>query len=357
MKPRVLFVGRARYRLPLSDSLRLKWDAVGDAVDFRVVAASANGGSGDERFRLRPRSKLDGVGFWLTLPWRLHRETSSFRPDAIVAQSPYEAAAALVAHTGVPIVVEVHGDWRTYMRLYGRPVRRLLARLADAVGTWAVRRATKVRAVSPYTSALVREVGREPAAEFPAYMDLRPFAVPPRPLPAEPTALFVGVLERYKNIDGLAAAWRLVRGRLPEARLRIVGDGTRRDIARALVAEGLASWEPRLTTEQVAQAMDDASFVVLPSRSEGMGRVVIEAFLRGRAVLGSRVGGIENLVADGVNGLLVEPEPRSLADGLIKLLEDRATLERLSAAARAAGQAWLVTPDAYAESIRSIVST
>ena len=48
--------------------------------------------------------------------------------------------------------------------------------------------------------------------------------------------------------------------------------------------------------------------LVLPSRHEGLGRVVIEAFARGRGVVASRAGGILDLVDDGVQGLLVDPE-------------------------------------------------
>ena len=187
MKPAVIFAGRTRYRLPLSQTLARKWDALGEVLDVRVVASSADGSSGDETFRLRPRTALDGPRFWLTLPWRLRREVAAARPAAIVAQSPFEAAAALVARTGVPVIVELHGDWRTFARLYGSPLRRVGARAVDAVGTWAVRDADEVRAVSPYTARLAREVGREPAAEFPAFMDLDPFLGPVRPLPEHRT--------------------------------------------------------------------------------------------------------------------------------------------------------------------------
>jgi len=96
---------------------------------------------------------------------------------------------------------------------------------------------------------------------------------------------------------------------------------------------------------------------VLPSRSEGIGRVVIEAFLRGRPVIGSAVGGIRDLVADGENGLLVEPQPEAIAEALVRLLGDREELERLAAGARRAGEAWLVAPEEYARRLRELVSS
>jgi glycosyltransferase involved in cell wall biosynthesis len=176
-----------------------------------------------------------------------------------------------------------------------------------------------------------------------------------RPLPEQPVVLFIGVLEPYKNIDGLAEAWRLARESIPDATLHIVGDGTRHDLARGLVAEGRVSWDRRLDTSEVVQALDEASLLVLPSRSEGMGRVVIESQLRGRPVLGSAVGGIPDLVHDGVDGVLVAPEPHAIAAALVDLLGDRERLLRLAGAARAAGESWLVSPDEYATSVRELV--
>ena len=83
---------------------------------------------------------------------------------------------------------------RTATRLYGSPARRTLSRVADAVAVAALRRADRVRTVSPFTGSLVRELGIEPAAEFPAYMDLEPFTRPPVPLPARPVRGF-GLVE------------------------------------------------------------------------------------------------------------------------------------------------------------------
>jgi 2-deoxystreptamine N-acetyl-D-glucosaminyltransferase/2-deoxystreptamine glucosyltransferase len=362
-RPRVLFVGRTRYRLPLSPSLTQKFDALSAELELRVLGSAVAGSvTKDGTFTLVPPlpGPVDGVAFWLALPLRIAALLREFRPEAIVCQTAYEAAAALLARriARVParIVVEVHGDWRTSTRLYGSPARRVLSRLGDAVAAAALRRADAVRTVSPFTAQLVRDLGVESAADFPAYMELEPFAAEPAPLPEAPTALFVGVLEAYKNIDGLAAAWRLAAPRVPGAVLRVVGKGSRGDVAESLVRMG-ARWDRELTSAEVAQAMDDAWLLVLPSRSEGMGRVLVEAFCRGRGVVGTRAGSIPNLVEDGFSGILVPPgDVDALADALVLVLSDRALAERLAAGARVAAAPWVQSPEEYARRMRELVA-
>jgi glycosyltransferase involved in cell wall biosynthesis len=360
-RPRVLFVGRTRYRLPLSPSLAQKFAALGRELDVHVLASAAPGSAADDAtftlvrpLRLR---RLDGLAFWLALPVRVARLLRRLHPDAVICQTAYDAAATLVARrlAGVParVVVEVHGDWRTSTRLYGSSARRIVSRLADAVAAAAIRRADAVRTVSPFTATLVRDLGVEPAADFPAYMDLEPFLREPVPLPPSPTALFVGVLESYKNIDGLEEAWK----RVHSGSLRIVGKGTRADVAERLVREQGARWDPVLSTAEVAEAMDEAWVVVLPSRSEGMGRVLVEAFCRGRGVVGTNAGSIPDLVEDGVAGILVAPDaPEELARALERVLSDRTLAERLAEGARASAAPWLQTPDEYARAVRDLVA-
>jgi len=364
-RPRVLFVGRTRYRLPLSRSLAQKFEALGGELDVRVLASALPGSApGDRTFTLVPPfrvRRLDGLAFWLALPSRTARLLREFRPDAVVCQTAYDAAAALLARriARVParIVVEVHGDWRTSTRLYGASARRLVGKLGDSVAAAALRRADAVRTVSPFTAGLVRELGLEPAADFPAFMDIEPFVGPAVPLPSEPAALFVGVLEAYKNVDGLARAWRLAAPRVPNASLRLIGKGTRADVAEALVREHGARWDRELPSGAVAAALDDAWVLVLPSRSEGMGRVLVEAFCRGRGIVGTRAGSIPDLVADGVSGVLVEPDdPAALADALVRVLSDRALASQLGAGARAAAGPWLQTPAEYARRMRVLVT-
>jgi glycosyltransferase involved in cell wall biosynthesis len=360
VKPRVLFVSR-RVQLPLSPSLARKWDAVGRELDFRVVA----GGDGrNERFHLaRTLPALDGPAFFAALPVRIARELRSFRPQVVLAQGAHEAAAALAARrlAGVEtaVIADLHGDWRAPTRLYGSRLRTALNPVADRVALTGLRNADGIRTITGYTTSLVRGLGLEPADEFPAYMDFDSFLQsPPQPLPEQPQALFVGVLERYKNVDGLADAWRLAAPRVPDARLRLVGAGTLRPAVEQLLRDvpGQTSWDERLTQPDVSRALDEATALVLPSRSEGMGRVIVEAFCRGRAVVAARVGGIPDLVEDGQNGLLVEPgDTQALADALVRILTDRRLAERLGAGAHASADFWTSSPEEFASRVRALV--
>jgi len=361
VKPRVLFVSR-RVQLPLSSSLARKWDAVGRELDFRVLA----GGNGhDEHFHLAPTlPALDGPAFFAALPVRIARELRAFRPHAVLAQGAHEAAAALaarrLARVDTVVIADMHGDWRAPTRLYGSRLRTALNPIADRVALTGLRNADGIRTITAYTTALVRELGLEPADEFPAYMDFDSFLQePPAPLPEKPLALFVGVLERYKNVDGLADAWRRAAPLVPDAHLRLVGKGTLRPVVEQLLRDvpGQTSWDERLTQPEVSRALDEATALVLPSRSEGMGRVVVEAFCRARPVVGTRVGGIPDLVEDDRNGLLVEPgDTQALADAIVRVLSDRTLAERLAEGAHASAAFWTSSPEEFASRVRALVS-
>ena len=367
MRPRVLFVGRARLRLPLSETLARRFEALSAELDWRQLGTSAAGPAvTDARFRLArrfPLARLDGPVFYARLPLRVARELREFRPDAVLVQGAQETALVLLARglarAPAKVILDLHGDWRAPTRLYGSRLRGALDPLNDLLARVALRRADGIRTISGYTTGLVHARGREPAAEFPAYMDLAPFLDrPPEPLPEQPTALFVGVLERYKAVDVLAAAWRLAAPRVPGVRLHLVGSGAMAETVERLVAElpEQTSWTPTLTTEEVARALDTAWLLVLPSRSEGMGRVLVEAFCRGRAVVGSRVGGIPDLVERDVSGLLVEPgDAGALADALVRVLSNRPLAERLGAGAHAAAPRWTATPEEFAQRLRELV--
>ncbi len=209
--------------------------------------------------------------------------------------------------------------------------------------------------MSEFTASLVRAEGREPATVFTTYSDLGAFTAPRRPVPEAPRVVFVGVLERYKNVEGLARAWRIVAARFPEARLQLIGSGTQADVAEALSREGV-QWERWVDAAGVAEALDEARALVLPSLSEGLPRVIIESFLRGRSVIATRAGGIPDIVEDEVNGLLVPPgDPVALADAIERILTDHELAVRLGETAHEFVSGWMATPAEYADNVRASV--
>lgn len=367
MTPRVLLVARTRYRVPLDDTLQRRFDALSQQVDWRQLATSATGQRVvDGRFTLVgrfPLGRLDGAAFYLALPGRIAHEIRTFRPEVVVAQGAQETALALagraLARSSVPVVFDVHGDWGHTTRVYGSPLRRLLNPVTDGMARVALQRSTGIRTVSDHTTELVRRYGVEPTATFPAYMDLAPFMhVPPVPLPAEPRVLFVGVLELYKGVDVLAEAWRRVVAELPTARLHVVGQGRLQPLVEELVSDPAlgVDWTPRLPTQGVADALDSSTLLVLPSRGEGMGRVVVEAFCRGRTVVGTNAGGIPDIVSDGVDGLLVPvADATALAGALLRVLQDIGLAARLGAAGHDTSAAWAATPEQFAARFRDLV--
>jgi glycosyltransferase involved in cell wall biosynthesis len=363
MKPRALFVGRTRYSLPLADGLARKWDAIGERVDYRVLGcAERSGDSGNDRFELlqpvSPR-RLDGVAFYALLPFRVRRSLRRVRPQAVFAESPQIGAAVVLGRTlaGWPrakLVVEVHGDWRYATRLYGSPARKVVSPLSDALSRWSLRRADAVRALSPFTARLVEEAtGRPAAGSFAAFTDLDAFTEGTRVPVPEASVLYVGALEQAKGIETLAAAWPEVLGTLPGARLVVIGEGSLAPVVERLGVEHVFD----VPSEEVVARMDAATVLVVPSLTEGLGRVIIESFARGRGVVASATGGIEDLVTDGVEGLLVPPgDAAALAAALIRVLSEPALAERLGSAAHARFEALGLTLERYADQIAALAT-
>ena len=364
MKPRVLFVSRERFRLPLDGAQKRKWDAVAEVVDHRVLAAGAPGSPlSDARFHLWPRLRprlADGPVFYLALPARLVLALREFDPDVVVVQGVHEAAEVLgarrIAHSRARVILDVQGDWRAATRLYGSAARRLLNPLNDAIGARVVLRVDGIRTLSGFTSSVVQAFGATPDAEYAPFVDTAVFLDRPvEPMPTVPTALFVGALERIKGFDTLAAAWPRVVSAVPGAELHVVGRGALAPLASGLVGDGVR-WTESLGVAGVSSAMDAATLLCLPSRAEGLGRVVIEAMCRGRSVVGGRAGGIRDLVSDRVNGVLVDPaDSRALADALIDVLGDPELAMRMGTAARNTGEERSVTPEQYAERLESLI--
>ena len=164
--------------------------------------------------------------------------------------------------------------------------------------------------------------------------------------------VYAGRLSAEKGVDVLIEA----AGQLPGVTVVVLGDGpVRSDLERlaALVAPGRVHFHGRVDKESVHAAMRSALAVVVPSRwYENQPMTILEAFACGAPVVGSRLGGIPELVTDGVNGYtMAADDPAALAARIHDLAARPADAFELGRAARA-----LVVADfAPARHLRGIV--
>ncbi len=296
--------------------------------------------------RLRP-PLLGGLVFYTLGPVFALAAALRRAPTAVVCQSPYEAfgvvslSRVLPRKMRPPIQIEIHSDWRTAPRLYGSRARLVLAPLTDRIATWTLRHADRVRVVSGASLDWVRRAGYTgPVDHYVHFSDYSRFLERPSvPLPPERNVVFVGSFQRYKAVDVLIECWSAVLRRFPDARLLMVGSGPlEKDLRRRIEEKDIAhSVEIVGYVEQdrIAQMLDHAWCLVLPSRSEGQPRVVLEAMARARPVVVSTVGGLPELVIEGRTGWLVPPEqPGPLARALVEALSDVETTSKMGMEAR-----------------------
>jgi glycosyltransferase involved in cell wall biosynthesis len=173
-------------------------------------------------------------------------------------------------------------------------------------------------------------------------VDLAEFAgeaAPHAPGPAARKLLCIAAHNEKKAIDVLLRAFAQLRRSDDRLRLQLVGDGPlRSDLERLSVELAIRDqvdflgWRTRAETVELLR---QAEVLVVPSRAEPFGIVVLEGMVAGKAVVASAVGGIPEIVDDGRNGLLVPPDdPAALASALHRVLTDPALAAALGAAGR-----------------------
>lgn len=159
-----------------------------------------------------------------------------------------------------------------------------------------------------------------------------------------PVLCQVGTLNFPRKVEGvlrLINAFALVRARISDARLLVVGDGRLRADIEAVVARvGLAD------AVIITGYLDDVSIPLALADvycqitlQDACPLSLLEAMRSGKAVVAARTGGIPEVVSDGVDGILVDPDPRQIAGAIISLLERPAEREALGARAAATARA------------------
>lgn len=146
-----------------------------------------------------------------------------------------------------------------------------------------------------------------------------------------------GNLLRHKGFDVTVKAAKKLQEQAPQVQLVLLGDGPEKTALKA-AAEGLtnitfAGKQPR---EAMGNWFVAADLQIHPSYSEGLGSVILEGMQSGLAVIGTRAGGIVDIIHDNENGLLIDiGNPNQLSDAILALQSDRSRLQQLAKNAQA----------------------
>jgi glycosyltransferase involved in cell wall biosynthesis len=153
--------------------------------------------------------------------------------------------------------------------------------------------------------------------------------------PDSPLLVYVGRLSPEKNLEQL----KQILLSIPNARLALIGGGPHKS-ALEKHFEGTATFFPGyMHGEQLASAFASADIFALPSRTETLGLVLLEAMAAGCPVIAARAGGIPDIVEDGVNGLLFDDD-HGAEEAANLLLQSPATRERIRQGALSDAQSW-----------------
>ncbi len=152
--------------------------------------------------------------------------------------------------------------------------------------------------------------------------------------------LYIGSLTKFKGVHYLIEAFQSVRKEFPSAMLNIVGSGPFRPYLEAKIRQmgvkEMVLFHGNVSDKAVKELYQKANVVVVPSIwMENSPMVIYEAMASGRPVVGSKIGGIPELVRDGKTGYLSEPRnPEDIADKVIKIISDTNLTEKFRKAAR-----------------------
>jgi glycosyltransferase involved in cell wall biosynthesis len=222
---------------------------------------------------------------------------------------------------GARLVVEVNNDFGNRanwnVQSWG-PVAYLKATWVALVGAFIMNRADAVWAIFPGQLAGFTRLRPATRIEYwhpcvaTSVFQKEPIESPARRI------LFIGHPFYLKGVDLLLRAFNAIADEFPEFRLRIVGFLPEKEEYRHLFEHNAqVEFVGPVMPDQVIGLVTDCHVLVLPSRSEGMPRVLIEAMAAGRPIIASRVGGIPHYIRDGDTGLLFDRED---VEGLTKAL-------------------------------------
>ena len=260
------------------------------------------------------------------------------RYDAIVTYGPFRPSiAGLVVSrlTGVPLIIDVPGHPTKGYRYSSDRGSRLRAWAAEWLVPAILRRADVLKLL--YATQLDGMQGSNWPASV-VFHDFVPLSIIEEEVDSSKAVghgdylLFLGSPWFLKGVDVLIRAFNRISERFPSVSLMVVGHCPDRT-----PFEELAANNPRITFRagvphaEAMRLVAGCRAFVLPSRTEGMGRVLLEAMAARKPIVATRVDGIPTYIEDGENGLLFDPEnAEDLAAKLESLLGDAELADRLA---------------------------
>lgn len=292
---------------------------------------------------LLPRRRREPLRRAAAVP-ALMRALQAIQPEAITAhESEYGLAAV---RSGFPAAVTIHGIPRQELRAFRRWRNRLDLALTVGQDWLLVREARHMVAINTYA---LRQYQDRTRAQF-YRIDVpigEVFFQAPQRQPDPATLLMVGGMNERKDPLLMLQALALVRQAAPEVVLRIAGRppagpfGAR--VQQVIDELGLAAhvqFLGALDQPQLAGAYAGAAVTVLSSRQETAPAVLMEAMAARRPVVATGVGGVGEIVADGVSGYVTPPgDAAALADRVQRLLENPQRAASMGAAGRVLAEA------------------
>lgn len=274
--------------------------------------------------RIRTRY-IGGLIFWIDII----RTLQKIKPDIVNAQSLYIAIPALVSKKilEIPYVV-----WGRGSDIY------IPDRFIKLISKSVIKNADSVLALTQEMKRVMQVIYDRDIAVVPNGIDLKAYMAGPPALEEEShkkRILFVGRLHPVKGVQYLLQAMMIVHVEMPDAKLTLVGDGEEREylenLTDSLGIRECVEFVGRIPHERIPDYMHRADVFVLPSLSESFGLVNLEAMACGLPVVATRVGGIPDIIENGVNGYLIDPmNHEQIAEAVLKLLQDEASRKELS---------------------------
>lgn len=298
--------------------------------------------------------QLWDVAFFVSTGLRLSLRAGRY--DAIVAYGPYRtgiAAYILKVLTRTPLILELPGNPRKTFDFGGGAWTRIKRLLAPRLVSFLVKRADHLWLRYPGQVPGLGEADQSRVSIFPNFVPINTVRVG---VPGEKYILFLGFPWDLKGVDLLILAWNRLWRRFPDWHVKIIGHCPDRSPYIALQGDNTAiEFGYPVPHPKAMELMERCSIFVLPSRTDAMARVLIEAMAAGKPIIASRVDGTPHYLEHGRTALLFESENvDELTAHLETFLQSPAMASGMGEAAHAYAHAEL-SEVRYAERFRDMV--